>query len=56
MISLTYLSVQVQAADYKKNGVTWDPNWQQWGSQIGKGVYSSPTRDMYEKLAADDSW
>ena len=27
-----------------------------WGAQIGKGVYTSPTRDEYEALAAPDAW
>ncbi|ROW13767.1 hypothetical protein VPNG_03521 [Cytospora leucostoma] len=48
---------KTQAADYNKHGaVTWDPTWKEhWGQQIGKGVYSCPTRDMYT-LSTDQSW
>ncbi|GKZ81643.1 hypothetical protein AnigIFM56816_006164 [Aspergillus niger] len=27
-----------------------------WGAQIGKGVYTSPSRDGYEALATHDAW
>ncbi|KAI5925880.1 hypothetical protein F4810DRAFT_611534 [Camillea tinctor] len=46
-----------QAADYNaKKTLTFDPNWENWGKQIGTGVYTTPDRDSYEPMADPESW
>ena len=50
------LFIQTQAERYNKEGLYFDHDHVMWGAQIGKGVYTSPSRDEYEKLAAPDAW
>ncbi|PYH95068.1 hypothetical protein BO71DRAFT_440565 [Aspergillus ellipticus CBS 707.79] len=45
-----------QAEEYNKKGLYFDHDHVMWGAQIGKGVYTSPSRDEYEKLADPEAW
>ncbi|GAQ39151.1 hypothetical protein AtubIFM56815_007623 [Aspergillus tubingensis] len=47
---------KTQAEKYNKEGLYFDHGHVMWGAQIGKGVYTSPSRDEYEALAAPDAW
>lgn len=40
----------------KAGTVTYDPNHEAWGTQIGAGTYTTPGRDDYEPWADPDSW
>ncbi|PWY75543.1 hypothetical protein BO70DRAFT_372751 [Aspergillus heteromorphus CBS 117.55] len=45
-----------QAEEYNKKGLYFDHDFEMWGKQIGKGVYTSPSRDEYEQLSDPKNW